>query len=207
MRTRILGLTGQSGAGKTTVSRYLAGLPGFFVIDADQVAREVAGVGMPCLEKLREAFGEEILLPSGELDRRKLAGIVFSDPSRLATLNAVTLPFITRRIDEQIESLRGHYRCVVLDAPTLFESGPDVRRCRRRCGRPGNAHCAHPAARRPDRGRGGPAHRRAARRAVLYTARGVHPAQRRHRGGAACRAGKFTKSTASGSFFRKIGVC
>lgn len=125
MKTRILGLTGQSGAGKTTVSRYLAELPGFFVIDADQVAREVVGVGMPCLEKLRAAFGEEILLPSGELDRRKLAGIVFSDPARLAQLNAITLPFITRCIGEQLESLRGRCSCVVLDAPTLFESGAD----------------------------------------------------------------------------------
>lgn len=125
MKTRILGLTGQSGAGKTTVSRHLAGLPGFFVIDADQVAREVVRRGAPCLQKLCEAFGEQILLPSGELDRRKLAGIVFSDPAQLAKLNAVTLPFITRRIEEQLESLRGRYRCVVLDAPTLFESGAD----------------------------------------------------------------------------------
>lgn len=125
MKTRILGLTGQSGAGKTTVSRHLAGLPGFIVIDADQVAREVVRRGAPCLQKLCEAFGEQILLPSGELDRRKLAGIVFSDSKQLAKLNAVTLPFITRRIEEQLELLRGRYRCVVLDAPTLFESGAD----------------------------------------------------------------------------------
>ena len=72
MRHVILGLTGPTGAGKSTVAGLLAGL-GFAVIDADQVAREVMEPGSPLLLELRDRFGGDILRQDGSLDRKLLA--------------------------------------------------------------------------------------------------------------------------------------
>ncbi len=119
----MLGLTGQTGAGKSTVAALLREA-GFPVIDADRVTREVQAAGSPVVTALAEAFGGDILLPDGSLDRRKLAFRAFSDPDRLAKLNAITHPAICQAIEEKIAALRaaGH-PSIVLDAPMLFESG------------------------------------------------------------------------------------
>ena len=118
----VLGLTGQTGAGKSTVSETLR-QEGIAVIDADLVARQVVLPGMPALVRLRETFGEEIIR-EGALDRKKLGGIVFADPERLRTLNEIMLPVICEEIKRQMAQLFSQGRdVVVLDAPTLFESG------------------------------------------------------------------------------------
>ena len=120
----VLGLTGQTGAGKSTVSETLR-QEGIAVIDADLVARQVVLPGMPALVRLRETFGEEIIR-EGALDRKKLGGIVFADPERLRTLNEIMLPVICEEIKRQMAQLFSQGRdVVVLDAPTLFESGAD----------------------------------------------------------------------------------
>lgn len=127
----IWGLTGQTGAGKTTVSQILrkAGIP---VIDADGVARAVVEPGRPALGELAAAFGEDILR-EGALDRRKLGRRVFADGEELKKLNGVMFPHIRREIEEQIAALdRAGEETVVLDAPTLFESGAD-KLCGRIC--------------------------------------------------------------------------
>lgn len=124
-RPHIIGLTGQSGAGKSTVSRVFAER-GFEVIDADRVAREVVVRGSPCLKEISEAFGREVILPEGSLDRKRLGDIVFSDRERLRQLNGITYPYIIFRITLKIDSLReGGARFILLDAPTLFEAGAD----------------------------------------------------------------------------------
>ena len=120
----VLGLTGQTGAGKSTVSETLR-QEGIAVIDADLVARQVVLPGTPALVRLRETFGEEIIR-EGALDRKKLGGIVFADPERLRTLNEIMLPVICEEIKRQMAQLFSQGRdVVVLDAPTLFESGAD----------------------------------------------------------------------------------
>ncbi|MBO4734245.1 MAG: dephospho-CoA kinase, partial [Clostridia bacterium] len=113
----ILGLTGPTGAGKSIFSK-CAGESGFTVIDCDGVAREAVGKGMPALTRLCEVFGDEILLKNGELDRRKLAGIAFSSPDKTELLNETVLPFIKELVLGRIKG-----DLVLLDAPTLFESG------------------------------------------------------------------------------------
>ncbi|MBC8570163.1 dephospho-CoA kinase [Zongyangia hominis] len=118
----VLGLTGQTGAGKTTVSQILR-RAGFPVIDADGVARAVVEPGRPALLTLAETFGEEILR-EGRLDRRRLGQIVFADKGELMRLNAIMFPHICREIEAQIKALdRAGEKAVVLDAPVLFESG------------------------------------------------------------------------------------
>jgi len=121
MKRAVFGLTGQTGAGKSTICDFLRER-GFPVIDCDRLARDVTFPGGECLTALSDAFGREILTPEGALDRRALRSIVFSDKAQLQRLNGLIFPFIIREIEHRLQSLEG---AVVLDAPTLFESGAD----------------------------------------------------------------------------------
>lgn len=124
-RARVTGLTGQSGAGKTTVSRVFA-QHGFAVIDADIISREVTEKGQPCLKELAEAFGEDIINPDGTLNRKRLGGIVFSDREKLRQLDGIIYPYIIYRIISRIDELSEQgEELILLDAPTLFEANAD----------------------------------------------------------------------------------
>ncbi|WP_030766578.1 dephospho-CoA kinase [Streptomyces sp. NRRL F-2664] len=116
-----VGLTGGIGAGKSEVSRLLAGY-GAIVVDADRIAREVVEPGTPGLAAVVEAFGEAVLTPEGTLDRPKLGSIVFADPDRLRTLNAIVHPLVGARSAE-LESAAGPDAIVVHDVPLLTENG------------------------------------------------------------------------------------
>lgn len=123
--TVIVGLTGQTGAGKSTVSAYFE-QNGYAVIDADQIAREVVEPGSDCLKKLAGAFGSGIVDPIGALDRKKLADIVFHSQKQLDLLNRTIFPYITARIQDRIQEFTRQGRpYILLDAPTLFEAGAD----------------------------------------------------------------------------------
>jgi len=121
----VIGLTGQSGAGKTTVCRVFEE-NGFAIINADKIARQIMEKGMPCLAEIVECFGTEILNEDGALNRQKLADVVFSDKEKLKQLNAISYPYITSEILNRIKLL-SEEKCkfVLLDAPTLFESRAD----------------------------------------------------------------------------------
>lgn len=122
---KIIGLTGPTGSGKSTVASFLEE-QGFAVIDCDLVAREVVEKGSPLLEILTEAFGTEILLPDGVLNRKELAKRAFCDKESTELLNSIMLPFIAERINERLALYADDgVEAVVLDAPTLFESGLD----------------------------------------------------------------------------------
>ncbi|HVE74316.1 MAG TPA: dephospho-CoA kinase [Mycobacteriales bacterium] len=119
----IVGLTGGIGSGKSTVSRLLASY-GAVVIDADVVAREVVRPGSPGLAAVVEAFGPEVLLPDGSLDRAALGSRVFADPEALARLNGLTHPLVRARMSELTEQARVAGASVVVhDVPLLVESG------------------------------------------------------------------------------------
>ncbi|MBE6839918.1 MAG: dephospho-CoA kinase [Ruminococcus sp.] len=121
----VVGLTGQTGAGKSTVSKVFAE-NGFSVINADKIARLVVEKGSKCLAELEESFGDGIINENDELNRKALASIVFSDSKKLELLNTITYPYITREILKQIDSLSAQGELLILlDAPTLFESRAD----------------------------------------------------------------------------------
>lgn len=121
----VVGLTGQSGAGKTLVSRMLQERD-LAVINADQVARDVVEKGKKCLLDLAVLFGVGILTPEGELNRKALAKAVFNNAEKLKLLNKTIFPYITQEIDDRLKQLRqARESIVILDAPTLFESGYD----------------------------------------------------------------------------------
>ncbi|MDR2908962.1 MAG: dephospho-CoA kinase, partial [Oscillospiraceae bacterium] len=119
----LIGLTGQTGAGKSTVSAYLRSW-GCRVVDADSAARRAVQRGSECLLRIAGAFGEGILLPDGSLDRARLGRLVFSDKEKKKTLEGIIFPYIMAVVDKDIESGREEGEAAVfLDAPTLFESG------------------------------------------------------------------------------------
>ena len=121
----IVGLTGPSGSGKSAFAEILH-KSGIDVINADEVARLVVEKGSPCLDRLCDAFGDEILNADGSLNRKKLASIAFSSKCKTNLLNEITHPFIMENIKDKIDMIKQSGKCcVVLDAPQLFESGAD----------------------------------------------------------------------------------
>lgn len=100
---RVFGLTGGSGAGKSTAAEMLR-QSGIYVIDADKVAREVVEAGKPCLDELKAEFGIGIIRSDGTLDRRALGKIVFSDTEKLKSLNKITHKYIKTAIVEKLSS-------------------------------------------------------------------------------------------------------
>lgn len=116
----IVGLTGGTGTGKTTVSEIFK-KAGFEVINYDLVTRQIYTKGSDCLGEVVAAFGKDILDSRGELDRRKLGEIVFSDANSLDILNKIVYKYIVSLTTDKIETSKNSK--LLLDAPTLFESG------------------------------------------------------------------------------------
>lgn len=120
---KIIGLTGGIGTGKSTVSAYLA-QKGCKIIDADLISHQMTEAGSPCLAEIRDAFGEDVFLRDGNLDRKKVGRLVFADATKKKTLEQI----ITRRVIEKTLRILQDCRAqqedlVVLDAPLLFECG------------------------------------------------------------------------------------
>ena len=114
----IIGLTGGIGSGKTAVSDYFATL-GIDIVDADVISHTITAKGSPVLAQLQDAFGTDII-KDGELDRAYLRQLVFAEPAKLATLNAITHPAIRRQITQELQHAKSPY--IILSAPLLLES-------------------------------------------------------------------------------------
>jgi dephospho-CoA kinase len=116
-----IGLTGGIGAGKSTVSSTFSRCGGV-VVDGDVISREVVEPGTEGLAALVDAFGDDILLPDGALDRPALAAKAFSDDDNRATLNGIVHPLVGKRRAEIIAAVPED-SVVVEDIPLLVESG------------------------------------------------------------------------------------
>ena len=122
----VIGLTGGIGTGKTEVSRLLEQL-GATVINADQVGHEAYTPHSEAWQEVVRTFGEDVLQENGEIDRRKLGGIVFADPEQLATLNGIMHPRMAAIVKEKLEGLANQGTDVaVVEAAVLFEAGWDA---------------------------------------------------------------------------------
>jgi dephospho-CoA kinase len=119
-----VGLTGSIAVGKSFVSALLAEM-GCHVLDADETAREVVAAGTPGLEKVALAFGSEVLLPDGELNRARLGAIIFAEEDKRALLNSILHPYIIAAQDEQLRrwELEDPRGIAVIDAALMIESG------------------------------------------------------------------------------------
>ena len=121
--SRLFGLTGGIACGKSTVAQFLEAL-GAYVIDADQVSRDVVKLGTDGYEKLITRFGEEILNSDGTIDRAKLGKKVFSDQDARHQLEAILHPLIAMESAERIAQARTTgVKVIVYEATLLIESG------------------------------------------------------------------------------------
>lgn len=119
---KVIGLTGGIGSGKSTVSGFLAQL-GAVIIDADRVGHEVLSISSQVRRELLATFGWQVLTPRGEVNRKKLAEIVFSHPGSLSRLNQIMHPRMYDMVKVQLEEYRKQgVGVVVLEAPLLIEA-------------------------------------------------------------------------------------
>ena len=116
----IIGITGGSGCGKTTVSQLLT-KNGVDVIDCDLVARKIVEPDMPALDEIKNYFGTEYINNDGTLNRKKLASVVFNSSEKLLKLNEITHKYVKEYIDSYIEKSMADF--VGIDAAALIESG------------------------------------------------------------------------------------
>ena len=117
---KLIGLTGAIGSGKSSVSALFA-RKGAIIIDGDGIAKQLQQKGSATLQKMVDEFGD-ILLETGELDRAKVAQLVFGDADLLMRLNAIMHPAISAEILRQIETNTATENVVVLDMPLLVEN-------------------------------------------------------------------------------------
>lgn len=119
----VAGLTGGIGSGKSTFASLLAER-GAQIIDADALGRDALRPDQPAWHSVVSQFGDEILQANSlEIDRKRLAAIVFNEPHRLAALNAIVHPVIIEGIADRLERLAHTDQIVVLDAALIAELG------------------------------------------------------------------------------------
>ena len=114
-----IGLTGGIGSGKSTVAKLFVD---FYtpIIDADIIARQLVKQGKPALIAIASHFGDKILMPSGDLHRKRLREIIFTDPEQKKNLEAILHPLVYSEIESQIEQLASPYTIICI--PLLIET-------------------------------------------------------------------------------------
>jgi dephospho-CoA kinase len=120
----IVGITGNSGCGKSTVCDYLKNM-GAYVIDADKLARDITEPYGLAYNDIISEFGEEILTDKGFIDRKKLAALIFSSKEKQLKLQDITHGHILKAMLNEAHSIGEKVKnaVVIFDAPLLFESG------------------------------------------------------------------------------------
>ena len=122
---KIIGLTGLTGAGKSTVAQKLMAY-GCYHIDADKVAREVINNNENVKNKLKKRFGNDVINADGTTNRPLLASRAFADEESTNALNEITHPAVIEEIKSIIKDMEEvGYRGIIIDAIALFESGLD----------------------------------------------------------------------------------
>jgi len=116
----VIGITGSFGSGKTTVARYFKSL-GACVFDADTIAHKIIQPGSNIYKKIVDAFGCNILKKNKDIDRDRLARIVFDNKDLLNRLNKIMHPKIIKIMKERIKN--SPKNIIVLDVPLLVEAG------------------------------------------------------------------------------------
>lgn len=114
----IVGLTGMSGAGKSTVCGVFAEY-GYEIVDCDNICRKVAAAGSPFLNEISERLSPKLIKPDGSLDRELTARLIFGDNDKRTLYNKLIYPYVTYSIIDRIKCADSS---VLLDAPTLFEA-------------------------------------------------------------------------------------
>ena len=121
----IIGITGQTGAGKSTVCELLE-KRGYYHLDADEFAHEVVENDADVLAALCDAFGNDIIKKDGSLSRPKLAARAFRNKQTAEKLDGICYPAVIKKIKRIIkQKAKQNFNCVLIDAIGLYESGAD----------------------------------------------------------------------------------
>ena len=116
----IIGITGSSGAGKSTICELLEEKYDVKIINADKIAKKLSKKGTNYIIDIIAKFGKDIVDEDGELKRKKLAEIIYNDLKKRMELNICTSKYIRKEIEKQIKEQKG--KTIIIDAPLLFES-------------------------------------------------------------------------------------
>jgi dephospho-CoA kinase len=120
--SRVIGLTGGIASGKSTVAQILAE-KGAWIVDADQLARDVVGVGSPALAEISQSFGSGVIAEDGSLDRPQLGRLVFADAEARERLNGIVHPRVLELSRQEIrQAQESGAQLVVYDVPLLYET-------------------------------------------------------------------------------------
>lgn len=119
----LVGLTGGIASGKSTVSRFLQE-EGAFIVDADQICHELIRTGNKAYKEVISTFGTQIIKPDGEINRKKLGGIVFRDAQQRERLNKILHPLVFEQLHAEKKRIASEHpqSVLIFDAPLLIES-------------------------------------------------------------------------------------
>lgn len=121
---KIIGVTGSSGAGKSTICQIIKEKYNSEIIDADSVAKQLTKKGSLYLNAIVEYFGKEIIDDNGSLKRKKLADIIYNNNEKREKLNELTFIYVVDEIKNKIKEINNK-DYIIIDAPLLYESGLD----------------------------------------------------------------------------------
>lgn len=121
----VIGITGGVGCGKSTVMNLLQERYQAKVLEADQLGHQAMEMGSPVYEQIRETFGKSILRSDGQIDRKKLADLIYGDDRKREQLNAIVHPYVLNRIRQTLADWREE-PLVCLETALLFETGCDT---------------------------------------------------------------------------------
>ena len=119
----VIGITGNSGSGKTRASKIISELKNALIIDADQVVKKLSKPHEEYFDAIKDTFGEKYFLEDGNLNRKLLAKEIYENKESLEKLNSLTFKYVVEEIKREIDE--ANYDVIIVDAPLLFESGLD----------------------------------------------------------------------------------
>ena len=122
---RVIGITGSSGSGKTTVCKIIKKLYNSEILDADKVAKELSNdVNSDYYREMVKLFGKECLLEDNMLNRKKIAEIIYKDEAKRKSLNNLTFNYVVKKMKKDLSEIKDK-DLVIIDAPLLYEAGVD----------------------------------------------------------------------------------
>ena len=113
---KIIGITGNSGSGKSTISKMVQDKCNGIVIDADKIARNMACADSNYLKEIANVFGTDII-SNNKLDRKKMADIIFNDKIQKEKMDKITFKYVVNEIKLRINLAKEQYDCIILDVP------------------------------------------------------------------------------------------
>lgn len=122
--TKIIGITGKMGSGKTTASHYISSkLENSIILNVDNIAKKIYSSDKELLMKLKQCFGNGIFICDDRIDYRKLGKLVFNDYKEMKKLNKLMFPLIYEEVKDYILKNRGKKKFIIIDAAILFDAG------------------------------------------------------------------------------------